>query len=57
MATNSKVGGKEYVEWHSIVAFRTLATEIVEKCTKGPLCPGLWLSAPQQGRQRRGRAA
>jgi len=35
MATKSKFGEKEYVEWHSVVAFREMAKEIVEKCTKG----------------------
>src|SRR5215471_17160322 len=35
MATKSKFGEKEYVEWHSVVAFRELAKEVVEKCTKG----------------------
>ena len=35
MATKSKFGKKEYVEWHSVVAFRELAQEVVEKCTKG----------------------
>jgi single-stranded DNA-binding protein len=35
MATKSKFGEKEYVEWHSVVAFRELAREVVEKCTKG----------------------
>jgi len=35
MATKSKFGEKEYVEWHSVVAFRELAKEIVEKCTRG----------------------
>src|SRR5579871_6342172 len=35
MATRSKFGEKEYVEWHSVVAFRELAKEVVEKCTKG----------------------
>ena len=31
----SKFGEKENVEWHSVVAFRELATEVAEKCTKG----------------------
>lgn len=35
MATKSKFDEKEYVEWHSVVAFRKLAQEVVEKCTKG----------------------
>ena len=35
MATKSKFGEKEYVEWHSVVAFRELAKEVVEKCSKG----------------------
>jgi hypothetical protein len=35
MATKSKFGEKEYVEWHSVVAFRELAKEVIEKCTKG----------------------
>jgi single-stranded DNA-binding protein len=35
MATKSTFGEKEYVEWHSVVAFRDLAKEVVEKCTKG----------------------
>lgn len=35
MATKSRIGEKEYIEWHSVVAFRKLAKEIVEKCTKG----------------------
>jgi single-stranded DNA-binding protein len=35
MATKSKFGEKEYIEWHSVVAFRELAKEVVEKCTKG----------------------
>ena len=35
MATKSTFGDKEYVEWHSVVAFRELAKEVVEKCTKG----------------------
>jgi single-stranded DNA-binding protein len=35
VATKSKFGEKEYVEWHSVVAFRELAKEVVEKCTKG----------------------
>lgn len=35
MATKSKFGEKQYVEWHSVVAFRELAKEAVEKCTKG----------------------
>jgi single-stranded DNA-binding protein len=35
LATKSKFGEKEYVEWHSVVAFRELAKEVVEKCTKG----------------------
>ena len=35
MATRSKFGEKEYVEWHSVVAFRELAKDVVEKCTKG----------------------
>ena len=35
MATKSKFGEKEYVEWHSVVAFRELAKQVVEKCTKG----------------------
>src|SRR5215467_9413600 len=35
MATKSKSGEKEYVKWHSVVAFRELAKEVVEKCTKG----------------------
>jgi single-stranded DNA-binding protein len=35
MATKTKFGEKEYVEWHSVVAFRELAKEVVEKCTKG----------------------
>jgi len=35
IATKSKFGEKEYVEWHSGVAFRELAQEVVEKCTKG----------------------
>jgi single-strand DNA-binding protein len=35
MATKNKFGEKEYVEWHSVVAFRELAQEVVEKCTKG----------------------
>ena len=35
MATKSEFGEKEYVEWHSVVAFRELAKEVVEKCTKG----------------------
>src|SRR5947209_18384326 len=34
MATKSKVGEKEYVEWHPVVAFRELAKEVVEKCCK-----------------------
>ncbi len=35
MATKNKFGEKEYVEWHSVVAFRELAREVAEKCTKG----------------------
>jgi single-stranded DNA-binding protein len=35
MATKSRFGEKEYVEWHSVVAFRELAKEVVEKCRKG----------------------
>src|SRR5215467_3989388 len=35
MATKSKFGDKEYVEWHSVVAFRELAKEVVEKCSRG----------------------
>ena len=35
MATKSTFGEKEYVEWHPVVAFRELAKEVVEKCTKG----------------------
>src|SRR5579871_2346368 len=35
MATKSTFGEKEYVEWHSVVSFRELAQEVVEKCTKG----------------------
>src|SRR5947208_1658129 len=35
MATNTAFGDKKYVEWHSVVAFRELAQEVVEKCTKG----------------------
>ena len=35
MATNTEFGDKKYVEWHSVVAFRELAQEVVEKCTKG----------------------
>ena len=35
MATKSKFGEKEYVEWHSVIAFRELAKEVVEKCSKG----------------------
>jgi single-stranded DNA-binding protein len=35
MATKSTFGENEYVEWHSVVAFRELAKEVVEKCTKG----------------------
>src|SRR5437764_9618781 len=35
MATKTKFGEKEYVEWHSVIAFRDLAQEVVEKCTKG----------------------
>jgi single-strand DNA-binding protein len=35
MATKNKFGEKEYVEWHSVIAFRDLAKEVVEKCTKG----------------------
>ena len=35
MATKTKFGEKEYVEWHSVIAFRDLAEEVVEKCTKG----------------------
>ena len=35
MATKSTFGEKEYVEWHTVVAFRELAKEVVEKCTKG----------------------
>ena len=35
MATNTAFGEKKYVEWHSVVAFRELAKEVVEKCTKG----------------------
>ena len=35
MATKSTFGEKEYVEWHSVVAFRELAKEAVEKCAKG----------------------
>jgi Single-strand binding protein family len=35
MATKNTFGEKEYVEWHSVVAFRELAKEVVEKCTKG----------------------
>jgi single-stranded DNA-binding protein len=35
MATKTRIGEKEYIEWHSVVAFRELAKEIVEKCTKG----------------------
>jgi single-stranded DNA-binding protein len=35
MATKSEFGEKEYVEWHSVVAFRELAKEVVEKCVKG----------------------
>lgn len=35
MATKSTFGEKEYVEWHSVVAFRELAKEVVQKCTKG----------------------
>src|SRR5215469_5915266 len=35
MATKSKFDEKEYVEWHSVVAFRELAKEVVEKCAKG----------------------
>jgi single-stranded DNA-binding protein len=35
IATKSKFGEKEYVEWHSVVAFRDLAKEVVEKCAKG----------------------
>jgi hypothetical protein len=35
MATNTEFGDKKYVEWHSVVAFRELAKEVVEKCTKG----------------------
>lgn len=35
MATNTEFGDKKYVEWHSVVAFRDLAKEVVEKCTKG----------------------
>jgi single-stranded DNA-binding protein len=35
MATKREFGEKEYVEWHSVVAFRELAKEVVEKFTKG----------------------
>ena len=35
MATKSTFGEKEYVEWHTVVAFRELAKEVVEKCNKG----------------------
>jgi single-stranded DNA-binding protein len=35
MATKTKFGEKDYVEWHSVIAFRDLAKEVVEKCTKG----------------------
>jgi hypothetical protein len=35
MATNTEFGDKKYVEWHSVVAFRELAKEVVVKCTKG----------------------
>ena len=35
LATKSTFGEKEYVEWHTVVAFRELAKELVEKCTKG----------------------
>lgn len=35
MATKNTFGEKEYVEWHSVVAFRELAKEVVEKCKKG----------------------
>lgn len=35
IATKSTFGEKEYVEWHSVVAFRELAKEVVEKCNKG----------------------
>lgn len=35
MATNHKSGEKQYAEWHSVVAFRQLAREVVEQCTKG----------------------
>ncbi|HET9285545.1 MAG TPA: single-stranded DNA-binding protein [Candidatus Angelobacter sp.] len=35
MATKSTFGEKEYVEWHTVVAFRELAKEVVEKCAKG----------------------
>jgi single-stranded DNA-binding protein len=35
MATKSKFGEKEYVEWHPVVAFKELAKEVVEKCIKG----------------------
>jgi hypothetical protein len=36
LATRRKFGEKEYVEWHSLLAFRELAKEVVEKCTKDP---------------------
>lgn len=50
MATKSKFGEKEYVEWHSAVAFRELAQEVVEKCAKGPFIRSRWLLASQQRR-------
>ena len=34
MATKSTFGEKEYVEWHSVVAFRELAKEVVENAPK-----------------------
>lgn len=35
MATNHSSGKKELVEWHSVIAFKELAKEVVQQCTKG----------------------
>ena len=37
MATKSKFGEKEYVEWSSVIAFRDLAKEVVEKMHQRPV--------------------
>ena len=51
MATKNKFGEKEYVEWHSVIAFRDLAQEVVEKYIKGRFVTDHGYLHPYQNRE------